>query len=176
MKVCTLLCFFVLLSGDSASAYDCSKYLPPSPYAEMVDEKNDSNSAAEIKNGISVLKDYLFSFNDLPLCVEIEIQDQNVKATLDRAIKRWNDASLAVLQKTVFDDHCEAKKSRVKIVSTSKSGVADDGEIKFGEVFNLKTKPASILLLLREKEMQEYNSLLTSMRDQKIKKDKMSVA
>lgn len=132
------------------------KYLPPQPYFKMLSLEEQTNWLSKISNGISLLTTIPFSRKELPICLSIQSDLPEIESTINESIFRWNIAGEKVLSTKLFTTDCSKKDARGLILYTKKSGMPNDNEIKFGEVFLLKDKKLKILLLLRHIEIEDY--------------------
>lgn len=158
-----------------ASTYERKNYLPAAPFSENIDDDLDPTNDTEIKKGISLLTNYPFSLKDLPLCLKSKVENTSIQKTISGAIQKWNTAAAKALNKSVFIENCASSHPDVELIFSNDSGDSADGSIKFGEVFFLKGKSPRIILLLRKKELTEFDQLLSKVRDQQIADKKMGV-
>lgn len=156
----SFLKFVSLLFVYSISFTVFSQYQLPKKFEGIDDPKNNWSSHVNTK-GISVLSQIPFKESELPICYKIENFTQSkfsedLLKSFEDAINSWNTFAKIELQKSLFIPCRENEKEKLVFYLDLEGGAVSDGQIKFAEVFLLKSVTPKVTVILREKELSDF--------------------
>lgn len=175
-----LILFFFLIFSHSLTSQtlqsESSAYQLPKVFDGISDPKNNWFSLVNT-DGISVLNQMPFTLSDLPICFKLENFDnskfsEDLSRALNSALEVWNSSAQMELQKALFRKCSDKEPAKIVFHLDLVGGAKGDGQIKFAEVFLLKTLTPKIAVVLRENELLDFEMTI----DQLIEKSLTSKA